>query len=776
VIAPNAVITGNTTGARNDLRYQSSTICNQGNGETGPDLVYRVSVPPFTRLESTLRSSLPDGGSNWDSIFNVVVGSSGPGCGSAFIDGGFGGQACVSGADDPDDPTEVQRHVNGTASTQDLYLIVDGFSFSSLGDWGPFTLTTQSTPLPPGDVCGNAQPLTLPVNLPAEALGSTYQGDVLGGAGCATGTSSNDRIYTVNVPANSRLSVTVVATGFVPTINLARACGPSLTCVAGARALSGGGTVITAFDTGPTASTLFLVVDTSAAAPSATFSLAASVAPISLLPGDLCSNATAPVTTSTVLQNETFVGYQGQYDNAGQVACSYLPGVDRAYAVTVPPGQVLRASVTPSDAGVRSDGSAIDVSVSIVPPSSECHSGPCVAGVNGNFSPGGTEIAVHNNAGMMDENVMVVVDCDTSTVPVPYSLSLNLAPMMVGDICADPLNPITASVSFGAESLAGYANDYVGPVPTCAFGFQADRVYEIRIPSNHRLTVTANSTADLALNLVSTPWRYCAPVTSCLASADSNSAGTETVTFAAGPLVAESVYLIVDRFNTTGSPNYSLTIDLSPVNGYTESAITPACTTLTSPTALIASVGDDSTSAVTALPFPFTFFGSAVSHFGVTTNGNMQFFTTTSGTSVNQQWVNATIPAALEPNGLAAPFWDDLHTPLSGASPAIRSAVTGTAPNQVLTIEWFDLAIAGGGGGGAGTRTERLNFQAKLFQTSNVIEFHYCTLAAGTGTTAAVTGAGATVGLENGAGTIGVLHSFDTAGSVSTSAALRFTP
>ena len=64
----------------------------------------------------------------------------------------------------------------------------------------------------------------------------------------------------------------------------------------------------------------------------------------------------------------------------------------------------------------------------------------------------------------------------------------------------------------------------------------------------------------------------------------------------------------------------------------------------------------------------------------------------------------------------------------------------------------------------------------KLFETSNVIEFHYCVLSANAPLLPRVRGNSATVGFENMSGTRGFLHSFDTTSSVSTSQALRFTP
>lgn len=76
--------------------------------------------------------------------------------------------------------------------------------------------------------------------------------------------------------------------------------------------------------------------------------------------------------------------------------------------------------------------------------------------------------------------------------------------------------------------------------------------------------------------------------------------------------------------------------------------------------------------------------------------------------------------------------------------------------------------------GGAGA--ERLRFQVKLFETSGVIELHYCALELNGGSMEQLTGSTSTIGLENLAGTEGVQHSFDQANSISSGAALRFVP
>ena len=105
---------------------------------------------------------------------------------------------------------------------------------------------------------------------------------------------------------------------------------------------------------------------------------------------------------------------------------------------------------------------------------------------------------------------------------------------------------------------------------------------------------------------------------------------------------------------------------------------------------------------------------------------------------------------------------------------SLTDSVSYTAPNgKELAVEIVDAVPYQGG---TVVRAERLNFQIQVYETTNVIEFHYCSLVANTGSATDATGASATIGLENAAGTEGVQHSFNQAAAVDTVNALRFTP
>lgn len=209
------------------------------------------------------------------------------------------------------------------------------------------------------------------------------------------------------------------------------------------------------------------------------------------------------------------------------------------------------------------------------------------------------------------------------------------------------------------------------------------------------------------------------------------------------------------------------------VPAYSMSTIAAACEVLTAPTELLSTttspaLSDDSVSTTRALVFPVSFFRAAQTHFSASSNGLMQFHATSGGVG-STEFTNDPIPTLGEPEGLVGPFWDDLNVVAGGTSKVMTQTI-GTTPNQKLIVEWFDMRPYSGNG------TERLQFQAQIFETTNVIEFHYCSLTPPDGGVDRTTGVSATIGLETATGAGGVQHSYNTAGAAMSSSAVRFTP
>lgn len=82
-----------------------------------------------------------------------------------------------------------------------------------------------------------------------------------------------------------------------------------------------------------------------------------------------------------------------------------------------------------------------------------------------------------------------------------------------------------------------------------------------------------------------------------------------------------------------------------------------------------------------------------------------------------------------------APWWDDLE---ADGSSSVSYLTSGTAPDRLFTVEWNDVLAYSSGA------TARLNFQLKLHESSNVVEFCYGNVSAGTHATAE----GASIGIK----------------------------
>jgi RHS repeat-associated protein len=121
------------------------------------------------------------------------------------------------------------------------------------------------------------------------------------------------------------------------------------------------------------------------------------------------------------------------------------------------------------------------------------------------------------------------------------------------------------------------------------------------------------------------------------------------------------------------------------------------------------------------------------------------------------------VPDAAPPNGGLYAFCDDL---LIDAAAAIRTSITGTAPDRTFTIEWYNALRYTDP-----TATDRINAAITLAE-NGTITFNYSGINSGD---AEERGAAAVVGIENAAGTAGVLHSNRTA-VLADNAAIVFTP
>jgi GEVED domain/Secretion system C-terminal sorting domain len=127
--------------------------------------------------------------------------------------------------------------------------------------------------------------------------------------------------------------------------------------------------------------------------------------------------------------------------------------------------------------------------------------------------------------------------------------------------------------------------------------------------------------------------------------------------------------------------------------------------------------GDDAFQQNIPVGFSFSYLGTPYTQFSVSTNGWMSF--------ANGATFDAFSPNlyATTTNGALAPWWDDLSTS------AIVYQTTGTPGTQVCTIQWTSLSYYF-------TSTRTINYQVKLYEGTNVIEFWYGAAPTGTINTA----------------------------------------
>ena len=139
---------------------------------------------------------------------------------------------------------------------------------------------------------------------------------------------------------------------------------------------------------------------------------------------------------------------------------------------------------------------------------------------------------------------------------------------------------------------------------------------------------------------------------------------------------------------------------------YYNFAVTTGTYTPVTGTGLTFSSADDASTSIT-LPFSFNYCGSSYSTLTVCTNGMVTF-----GTAVSL----ANSLASTTYINVLAPFWDDLSS--SSTSGHISYYTEGTAPNQILTIQYSDVYRLS-------AASYLFNFQIKLHETTNIIEFVY---------------------------------------------------
>ena len=169
---------------------------------------------------------------------------------------------------------------------------------------------------------------------------------------------------------------------------------------------------------------------------------------------------------------------------------------------------------------------------------------------------------------------------------------------------------------------------------------------------------------------------------------------------------------------------------------------------------VVESLGDEDFIEI-SIGFDFEFYGSTFTDITLTSNGMAHF----DGADVigyeNQSFPHGSYR-------LIAPLWDDLNP---NNLDSLYYEVTGSSPDRVLLVEWWDIRHFDSNGAGT--------FQLKLFEADGAIEFHYEDV--DFNEHSVDYGASATVGIQDGAQGYALQWSFNQPDLVA-SYAVRFEP
>lgn len=141
---------------------------------------------------------------------------------------------------------------------------------------------------------------------------------------------------------------------------------------------------------------------------------------------------------------------------------------------------------------------------------------------------------------------------------------------------------------------------------------------------------------------------------------------------------------------------------------------------------------DDGYSPIRDIGFTFKLDGTSYSQFRAGVNG-MLGFGNSGAVSINSTFSNNL--GSTTSNPVVTAWWDDQHMTLNAASTftsRISYLVTGTAPNRVLTVQWRVGAYP------SGTSTIPYEYQVRLFEGTDVIEFVYINMPTVTSRTASI--------------------------------------
>jgi hypothetical protein len=422
-----------------------------------------------------------------------------------------------------DAPTTARSEVGATLDAGTYFLVVDGFA-NAAGEYELLVTATELQSL--AQVCQAATPLT-----PGQAVtGSTATQANYFTATCAGGARSPDRVYSLDVPARSRLRVRMQSTydGAIYVRSDCQSPNTELACNDDHRDTRHA-MLVTTVDPGR----YYVYADGFSASSAGDYSLRADLAPLTggSAPADACA-APGTVTPGQELTFDTFVASD---ELSG--SCGGQGAPDLVYRLDVPSRMRLRARMLDSEfAGAMYIQRQCGVSTSEVACSSS--------------GPNGTELDVNLQPGQY----FLVIDGAGADQFGAARVEVQLEDLQALEAVCRSAPRIRAGRTVTGDTASGQDRFQA----TCGGGARsADLVYQLQVPRRSRVRITSTQQYDGALYIR----RDCADPTTEVAcnddTSDNRHSEIDTV------LDAGTYFVFVDGFADSSQGSFTLDVELT---------------------------------------------------------------------------------------------------------------------------------------------------------------------------------------------------------------------